>query len=94
MIPPDRSYRQHLIIWEQQTAAQGIGRTHGLRHAYAQRRYLELTGWAAPAVAGVRVLTPVERLKDHEARNTISEELGHGRIAITNAYLGSWKGKA
>lgn len=92
MIPPDRSYRQHLIAWEQQTAAQGIGRTHGLRHAYAQRRYLELTGWAAPAVAGIRMLTPDERLSDQAARKTISEELGHGRIAITNAYLGSWRG--
>lgn len=91
MIPPDRSYRQHLIIWEKETSAQGIGRTHGLRHAYAQRRYLELTGWAAPAVAGIRKLTADERLKDQEARKTISEELGHGRIAITNAYLGSWK---
>lgn len=92
MIPPDSSYRQHLNLWEQQTAAQGIGRTHGLRHDYAQRRYLEITGWQAPAVAGVRKLTPEERLKDHEARNQISEELGHGRIAITNSYLGSWKG--
>lgn len=92
MIPPDRSYRQHLIIWEKETAAQGIGRTHGLRHAYAQRRYLELTGWAAPAVAGIRKLTPDERTKDQEARKIISEELGHGRIAITNAYLGSWRG--
>ena len=92
MIPSDRSYRQHLIIWEKETAARGIGRTHGLRHAYAQRRYLELTGWAAPSVAGIRKLTADERLKDQEARKTISEELGHGRIAITNAYLGSWKG--
>ena len=92
MIPPQSSYRQHLILWEMQTSAQGIGRTHGLRHAYAQRRYLELTGWAAPAVAGLRKLTPEERLKDHDARKTISEELGHGRIAITNAYLGSWTG--
>lgn len=90
MIPPDRSYRQHVSLWEAQTAAQGIGRTHGLRHAYAQRRYMELTGWAAPAVAGIRKLTSDERLKDQEARKTISEELGHGRIAITNAYLGSW----
>lgn len=92
MIPPDRSYRQHLIMWEQQTSAQGIGRTHGLRHAYAQKRYLELTGWNSPAVAGVRELSQDEKIKDHEARNIISGELGHGRIAITNAYLGSWKG--
>jgi hypothetical protein len=91
LIPPGRSYRQHVIVWERETAAQGIGRTHGLRHAYAQRRYMELTGWAAPAVAGIRALTPEERLKDKEARSIISEELGHGRIAITNAYLGSWK---
>lgn len=91
MIPPDRSYRQHLITWEQQTASQGIGRTHGLRHAYAQQRYFELTGWKAPAVAGFRALTPDERLKDRSARMVISGELGHGRIAITNTYLGSWK---
>ncbi len=92
LIPADRSYREHVARWEVQTAAQGIGRTHGLRHAYAQARYLELTGWAAPAVGRLRALTPEERLKDHEARNTISAELGHGRMAITNAYLGSWKG--
>ena len=92
LIPENRSYRQHVALWEQQTAAAGIGRTHGLRHAYAQRRYLELTGWACPAVAGLRMLTPDERLKDHAARLTISGELGHGRVAITNAYLGSWKG--
>lgn len=92
LIPLGSSYRQHLIKWEIQTAANGIGRTHGLRHAYAQSRYLELTGWQAPAVGGLRMLTPEERLKDHEARKTISEELGHGRIAITNSYLGSWKG--
>ena len=91
LIPPERSYRQHMILWEQQTAAQGIGRTHGLRHAYAQRRYLELTGWNAPAVAGIRLLSAEEKLKDKEARQIISGELGHGRIAITNAYLGSWK---
>lgn len=69
MIPPGRCC-QHLIIWK--TAAQGIGRTHGLRHAYAQRRYLELTGWAAPALAGIRKLTPDERLKDQEARKIVA----------------------
>jgi hypothetical protein len=25
---------------------------HGLRHAYAQNRYEELTGWSAPAAGG------------------------------------------
>lgn len=90
LIPPDRSYRQHLQQWEQQTAAMGVGRTHGLRHAFAQRRYFELTAWQAPAVAGVRKLTAEEKAQDHEARQIISNELGHGRIAITNAYLGSW----
>lgn len=92
MIPADRSYKDHLMVWERQTAAQGIGRTHGLRHAYAQRRYEELTGWKSPAAGGLRVLTPEEKIKDHAARHTISAELGHGRIAVTNVYLGSWKG--
>ncbi|GAB3112559.1 hypothetical protein GCM10027217_41860 [Pseudomaricurvus hydrocarbonicus] len=30
----------------------GLSKLHGLRHAYAQERYRELTGWNAPANGG------------------------------------------
>jgi hypothetical protein len=63
---------------------------HGLRHAYAQDRFLELTGFAAPAAGGPHreALTPAQREADYDARLIISAELGHGREAITAVYLG------
>lgn len=90
MIPPHRSYVQQLRRYEHQTAAAGLAKMHGLRHAYAQERYQELTGWAAPAVGGPTSaqLTPAQRARDQEARLVISAELGHGRERITTAYLG------
>jgi site-specific recombinase XerC len=57
---------------------------HGLRAAYACERYQVLTGSAAP-VAGGEV---ADRALDREARAIIAEELGHGRIDVTNEYLG------
>jgi len=91
MIPPDRSYKQHLRYFEVMTAAAGIGRTHGLRHLYAQTRYLELTGFACPAAGGLSLKekTPEQRVIDREARLVITRELGHGRIHVTSIYLGT-----
>jgi hypothetical protein len=40
---------QHLKIYERHTANAGLHKLHGLRHEYAQQRYVELTGWAVPA---------------------------------------------
>jgi hypothetical protein len=57
---------------------------HGLRAAFACERYQSLTGSPAPVVGG----SGVDRDLDREARQAISEELGHGRIDITNEYLG------
>jgi hypothetical protein len=56
---------------------------HGLRHAYAQNRYEELTGWKCPAAGGpeTKALTPEQHELDHGARLTISRELGHERGA-------------
>ena len=61
-----------------------------LRHAYAQNRYEELTGWKSPASGGpgYQALTPEQRKVDQEVRLTISREIGHERTAVTNAYLG------
>ena len=63
---------------------------HGLRHHYAQARYVELTGWKAPAAGGPtsKQLNPDQKWIDREARLTISRELGHEREQITAVYLG------
>jgi site-specific recombinase XerC len=90
LIPRDRTYIQQLKIYERHTAAAGLHKLHGLRHAYAQARYQELTGWPAPAVGGPThaALTREQRAQDDAARRTISQELGHERPQITTVYLG------
>ena len=89
LIPADQRYVDQLRRFEHQCAAAGIHRVHGHRHQYAQVRYRELTGWAAPAAGGPRSkeLTPEQREVDRQARLTISEELGHRREQITAVYL-------
>lgn len=90
LIPKEKSYKTHLASFERVTSALGVGQTHGLRHGYAQTRYLELMGFDCPAVGGSRSLTADEMAKDKEIRMLISQELGHGRIGVTSIYLGSW----
>lgn len=91
LIPPDRSYREHLRVFERETASVGIGHTHGLRHAYAQRRYEELTGRKPPVLGGRsrRTMRREERRIDDKIRQQISEELGHSRISVTSIYIGN-----
>lgn len=91
LIPPDRNYREHLRVFEQETASAGTGHTHGLRHAYAQRRYEELTGRKPPVHGGLsrRTMRREERRRDDKIRQQISEELGHSRVSVTSIYLGS-----
>jgi len=90
MIPIEKKYVQWLGRYEQDTKRAGLSKLHGLRHKYAQNRYHELTGWAAPACGGpIRKELNEDQLKlDLEARLTISKELGHNREAITSIYLG------
>jgi integrase len=90
LIPSDRNYRQQLRIYEGQTIRAGLSRMHGLRHAYAQRRYEELTGWQSPAAGGSasKSLSVEQRKVDHDARLTISRELGHERASIVRIYIG------
>lgn len=75
---------------------------HGERHTYAQARYEALVGAPCPVVAGIKhgkahhaflagclgVSVAQAKALDIEKRKIIAEELGHGRIGITNAYLG------
>lgn len=90
LIPPDKSYIKQRYIYDKQTANAGIRNPHGLRHAYAQARYKELTGWEAPINGGpsIKELTLAQRAIDHEARMSITEELGHSRKQITVNYCG------
>lgn len=88
LIPESKSYIQHRYVYDKQLQKAGI-RSHGLRHAYAQQRYKELTGWEAPIVGG-----PTQKDFDYEqrhadllARMILTEELGHSRIQITKNYL-------
>ena len=91
LIPPERKYVHQLKRYENQTAAAGLSKLHGLRHHYAQMRYAELTGRPAPHAGGksTRELNADERRIDREARHVISRELGHERVkGITDVYLG------
>jgi len=90
LIPPDSRYVEQLHRFKYQCGQAGIHRVHGHRHAYAQARYRELTGWNAPALGGPtsRALKPEQKAIDREARLTVSLELGHEREQITAVYLG------
>ncbi|MFY7913902.1 MAG: phage integrase N-terminal domain-containing protein [Rubrivivax sp.] len=90
LIPANKTYIEQLRRFEHQCAAAGIQRVHGLRHQYAQARYRELTGWAAPVAGGPRSkdLNAQERALDQAARLIVSAELGHERSQVTAVYLG------
>ena len=83
-------YVEQLKRFEAQCQKVGIHHVHGLRHHYAQERYQELTGWACPANGGPKSeqLTPEQKLVDREARMTITQELGHGRLQVVAQYIG------
>lgn len=90
LIPNDKRYIDQLKTYENATLKAGLKNNHGLRHGYAQWRYKSLTGWNCPAAGGPKAkeMTPEQRAIDFDARMEISEELGHGRIDVTNTYLG------
>lgn len=90
LIPSHRSYVQHLRVYENSLLRAGLSKLHGLRHAYAQERYEDLTGWKCPAIGGSdrKSLSQDQRERDREARLIISKELGHEREQVTTVYLG------
>lgn len=77
LISGERNYRQQLRVHARHTANAGLSKLHGLRHAFAQLRYQELTGWKPPAAGGPssKRLSADERAVDRAARLTISREL-------------------
>jgi integrase len=90
LIPSHKTYKQQMKLYEGQCIRAGLSKMHGLRHAYAQRRYVELTGFLAPIAGGPNrtALSADERALDKKARAAISAELGHDRERITTVYLG------
>ena len=90
LIPSHLMYVQQMRRYEKQTQKVGLCKMHGLRHAYAQTRYQELTGWPAPANGGPasKQLTSEQKQVDLKARLIISKEMGHTREQITATYLG------
>lgn len=98
LIPSDKTYRQQLSHYQAQTVQMGLSKLHGLRHAYAQRRYRELTtefdrkklGLISPIEGGknYRAMTAYEKTLDRKARQIISRELGHSRVNIVKIYCG------
>ena len=93
LVPKHKTYKQ----WREgdmrhareivKTVAQTTG-LHALRAAYACNRYQALSSFEAPVIKGKR---SAPKLLDISTRQEITEELGHSRLSVTNAYLGSSK---
>ena len=98
LIPSDKEFHQQRRVYKNETERAGLSNMHGLRHAYAQRRYRTLTrrldpngeGWHCPARGGTpqKDLSKENHKIDVQARLTISDEMGHERMRITYVYLG------
>ena len=90
LIPQDKNYIQQRRHYDRLTHKAGFKNLHGLRHAYAQVRYFEMTGWHAPINGGKQRnhLTKEEWRLDQRARKVVALELGHSRLAIAKNYLG------
>ena len=90
LIAPGRNYAEQRNAYVNSCRKAGFDAMHGLRHAWAQDRYRELTGMRCPVLGGPsrRNLEGDAARRDAEARRRIAEELGHGRTSITDVYLG------
>lgn len=100
MIPRVMDYNNFRRECYQVTQGNGLN-FHSERHAYAQERYREITGAPSPIEAAwprnerfkhlaeyLGITEEEARKLDNAARQTVSVELGHSRVEITNAYLG------
>ena len=90
LVPKEKTYIQQRRLYDRLSRQAGFKNLHGLRHAYAQRRYVEITGWNAPINGGKdrHKLSKQEQRRDQQARKIIALELGHSRMAIAKNYLG------
>ena len=89
------TYKAAKQRYDNVTQAAGLRKLHGLRHAYAQRRFEILAGFPCPLAGGPSrsTMTPAQKEADKKAREQVAHELGHGqpgkpRPGITVSYLG------
>jgi len=89
LVPANLTWKQwnsHVHhVWAAVRDDHGLKKIHDLRAAYACERYRQLTGSAAPVIAG-RLCA--DRSTDRAARQTIAQELGHARIEVVATYIG------
>ncbi len=97
LIPEGKTYASQRNLYDFQVYKSGYHNLHGLRHAYAQRRYEQFVndltqgnGWFSPHSGGKsqKEMTPEERDIDRQARLLLSNELGHSRESVTRVYVG------
>lgn len=95
LIPEGKEFADQKYKYDKSVIDSEYNNLHGLRHAYAQRRYFELTneltqgnGWRSHLDGGKErtALTKSERDIDRQVRLIISRELGHSRKQITYNY--------
>lgn len=92
LIPEHQNYiqwRNHAYNqWRLVTQETEIRGFHDLRAAYACERYQQITSHPAPVITGKRTGS---KALDHKARYILALELGHNRINVLVAYIGSAK---
>ena len=92
LIPSNKTYvqwRDHAYYqWRiaNQNANTEIKGFHDMRAAFACERYHEITGYPAPVITGQR---QAPKTIDTQARLILSQMLGHNRIDVIAAYVGS-----
>ncbi|MCR4182371.1 integrase domain-containing protein [Providencia vermicola] len=101
MIPAEKNYREFRQEAYREIGRHPVN-FHGERHHYAQTRYKTLMRADCPVKAGVKhgrehyeylakelgVSIAHAKMLDKEIRTEVALELGHGRIDVTNSYLG------
>jgi len=90
LIPYNKKYVQQENTYRNQTGYAGIHKLHGLRHAYAQRRYQDLTGWPCAAKGGLlkNEMNDNQLRLDKAAREILTAAMGHERLDVISVYLG------
>ena len=82
-------YREHYysVVRAIGLKRNGIGTSHGLRHAYLNKRVEQLIGGKTP-VQGGRFTTPEELASLRRAYRIAADEAGHGRHDVAQSYCG------
>ena len=101
LVPNHQTWAQYQNQSYREITQTKIDGFHSERHYYANNRYESITCVKSPVQSGVEHkkhiahivnelgITRQEAIQlDREARMTVSRELGHSRISITNNYLG------